>query len=263
MTLQLRSPLVVLPSLSRVESGRVQIWAVRPGRPGRPGSLWSGRIAQVAPALREVRRADRRTFGWIVDQRWQGAPCAKIPCSSGPGQWTNGGSQCQLLIMDDGPTPPQVTGQLVRNADGLVAATTASQKQQPERATVPCDASPVCPQVDIAVPGTRLDYHGHLSPLTLWWVCARHLAFYPSPSYYALRGCESRRSRSWSPSKGDGYGDGNRGPCSSAHPFDFFPTSTRLLSTRPPKTVTGLQSISNRPPRPCEGRDTYPIRRWI
>lgn len=61
------------------------------------------------------------------------------------------GQVCQLPVAAGRPTPPQVTGQMVNLR--TVAATTQGQKQQPERANVPCPRRLCsCPHVDIAYP---------------------------------------------------------------------------------------------------------------
>lgn len=65
------------------------------------------------------------------------------------------GQVCQLPVVARRSTPPQVTGQMVNLP--MVAATTQSQKQQAERANVPCSLRLCsCPDVDIAYPEPHL-----------------------------------------------------------------------------------------------------------
>lgn len=70
-----------------------------------------------------------------------GRPLCKNTLHVGPGQLTNGGSQCQYTFRTEGPLPLRSRVNWC-TADGLVAATMAGQRQQPERATVPCEACP-------------------------------------------------------------------------------------------------------------------------
>lgn len=70
-----------------------------------------------------------------------GRPLCKNTLHVGPGQLTNGGSQGQYTFRTEDPLPLRSRVNWC-TADGLVAATMAGQRQQPERATVPCEAYP-------------------------------------------------------------------------------------------------------------------------
>lgn len=68
-----------------------------------------------------------------------GRPLCKNTLHVEPGQLTNGGSQSQYTFRTEDPLPLRSRVNWC-TADGLVAATMAGQRQQPERATVPCEA---------------------------------------------------------------------------------------------------------------------------
>lgn len=79
--------------------------------------------------------------GLLMDRRsaLAGRPLCKNTLQAGARpideRWV-AGQVCQLPVAARGSTPPQVTGQMVNLP--TVAATTQGQKQQAERANVPC-----------------------------------------------------------------------------------------------------------------------------
>ena len=131
MTLRLGSPLVVLPSLSRVESGRVQIWAVAAGLVGSncasgscPSRKWAG--------------------GLLMDCRSAvaGSPLRKNTLQLGPGQLTNGGSQCQLTEYGRGIHSPSGHGSTGAPRTDLLLQPRQDRNSSRNEQPSPCCACP-------------------------------------------------------------------------------------------------------------------------